>query len=334
VGLASADVFKAGADRLMVTQNSDGGWDWPLWDFNPKLSNDPEILAPTAMGLAQTYRLTSDPNCLAALKKAGTYLLNKTPQQITPEDGYFAVALDGILGGTTYTDFVKKNFYEPLAKGTYLYLGPDFPAMKVDTERYVWILWQEVGGEAPNLAALDCGFGLYAAHLVGADTKPWIDATKLRINCLIAGDGYDVLGLAGAVLGLASVKENIDPTTGSYASAGSLADLASILVSYQLSTGGFTWNSLCTKEDAGNEAVEETAIALLALNEVDGSRYLAPITKAADFLRKAQLPTGGWENYFGQGEFNQLTGEALWAIGAAQEVQAKQPKAGSAVPTP
>lgn len=240
MSITSADVYQAGGARLIATQNGDGGWDWPVRDVNPKVSNAPSILAPTAMGLVQTYRVTGDPNCLAALKKAAAYLLKKTPLEISVEDGYLAPALDEILGGTTYTKFVKENFFDSLAKGTYDYLGTG--GVKIDTARYIQILRQQRAGDGvPNLAAFDCGMGLYAAHLIGADTKPWIAAAKAEINELSREGVYDVLGLAGAVLGLASVGETVDPTAGAHAAAGSLADLAGILAGYQLASGGFTW---------------------------------------------------------------------------------------------
>jgi len=333
MGLASAEVYKAGGGRLIATQNGDGGWDWPVRDLNPKVSNAPGILAPTAMGLVQTYRVTGDPNCLGALKKAAAYFLKKTPLEMTPEDGYLAVALDAVLGGTTYTAFAKKNFFDPLANGTYDYLGTG--GLKINTERYIQIIRQQrVGDGVPNLAAFDCGMGLYAAHLVGADTKPWIAATKAKINELSPQGVYDVLGLAGAVLGLASVGETVVPTTGAYAAAGSLTDLAGILAGYQLATGGFTWNALSMGEGVHNETGQETAFALLALKEVDSSLYLNRIAGAAAYLKTSQLPTGGWEDYFGQGEYNELTGEALWAVGAADQIPASQPVNKTVVPTP
>ena len=331
MGLASAEVYKAGGERLIATQNGDGGWDWPVRDLNPKVSNAPNILAPTAMGLVQTYRVTGDPNCLEALKKAAGYLLKKAPLAITPEDGCLAVALDEVLGVTTYTEFVKKNLFDSLAKGTYDYLG----IANINTERYVQIIrLQRAGDGVPNLAAFDCGMGLYAAHLVGADTKPWIAATKAEINELSPEGVYDVLGLAGAVLGLASVGETVDPTAGAHKAAASLADLASILAGYQLSSGGFTWNALSMGEGVDNETGQETAFALLALKEVDSSLYRDKITGAAAYLKTSQLPTGGWEDYFGQGEYNELTGEALWAVGAADQIPASQPEDKTVVPTP
>jgi hypothetical protein len=187
---------------------------------------------------------------------------------------------------------------------------------------YVSVLrWVREQQEIPNLAALDCGIGLYSAGLVKADTKAWLEGTKTAINELDTGDVYDVLGLAGAVLGLASVKVEFDPTAGAYAGAASLADLADALASYQLATGGFTWNSHNMAEGAGNESVQETAMAILALNEVNGSKYAEVIAKASVYLESVVLSTGGWENALGEGENNEVTGESLWAIRVASLIQ-------------
>jgi hypothetical protein len=67
-------------------------------------------------------------------------------------------------------------------------------------------------------------------------------------------------------------------------------------------------------EDDGNETIQETAYALLALNEFDSATYASDILSAASYMIGAQIGTGGWENYAGAGENNEITGEALWAI--------------------
>ena len=325
-----AEVFQEGGDRLVATQKRDGGWDWPLsrdpvvLGLLPLSSNAPNILAPTGMGLLYAYLSTGDPGQLEALTNAAGNLLSKTPQLITPSDGYFAAALDVVFEVTTHTDYVNEKFYEPLAAGAYDFLGDG--TLLVDTPKYIAIMrWLRDRQGAPNLAALDCGVGLFAASLIGADTAPWIAATKAEVDELDGGDVYSVLGLAGAVFGLASVGEDIDPTEGEYAAADSLADLAAVLAGYQLSTGGFTWNSLNMEEDAANETVQETAFAILALNEVDRQAYLVNIENAAAYLEGVRLPTGGWENFLGEGENNEVTGESLWALWMAQQAQVDEP---------
>ena len=85
----------------------------------------------------------------------------------------------------------------------------------------------------------------------------------------------DVVCLAGAVYGLAYVGEDFDPTAGSHAAAGSLADLGAILASYQiLPSGGFAWNSAWVIPDDGDESIQETAYAILALDKLDRAQYL------------------------------------------------------------
>lgn len=322
--LAPAGVFQEGADRLVAMQNDDGGWDWPLSDRDPLSSNAPNILAPTGMGLLYAYLWTGDPNHLEALGSVAANLLSKPPRLITPSDGYLAAALDVVFAVTTHTEYVNEKFYEPLAAGAYDFLGDG--TLLVDTSQYIAIMrWLRDRQGASNLAALDCGVGLYAAHLMGADTSAWIAATKAEVNELDGGDIYGVLGLAGAVFGLAAVGEDIDPDEGEHAAADSLADLAAVLAGYQLSTGGFTWNSLSMEEDAANETVQETAFAILALNEFDRQAYLATIENAAGYLEGVRLPTGGWENFLGEGENNEVTGESLWALWVAQQGEVKEP---------
>jgi hypothetical protein len=167
------------------------------------------------------------------------------------------------------------------------------------------------------MAAWDIGMGIVGAASVGADTTAWISGTEASINALNSNNYYDVLGLAGAVYGLSFAHQNFDPTAGSLAGANSVADLADTLASYQIAGGGFAWNSNYVISNDGDESVQETAYAILALNEVNRGKYLGNISGASSYLLNVQLPTGGWENYSGDGENNELTGEALWGMSAA-----------------
>jgi hypothetical protein len=267
------------------------------------------------MGLAQAYLTTGDSGQLAALQDAGALLLTKT-NNFSPSDGYLAVQLDQIFGGTAYSDYVKANYYDKLAAGTYDRNGA---GTLYNTAQYVDLIRDSRASQGiGNLAAWDVGMGLVAAGEIGADTTAWIDGTKAEINELNGAEYYDVVGLAGALFGLASVGEDFDPTAGQHALASSLGDLADILASYQIATsGGFDWNSNYVIPNDFDESVQETAYAILALNAVDRAAYIAEIESASDYLKSAQLGTGGWEGYVGSGENNELTGEALWAMKTA-----------------
>lgn len=309
---AEANVFTVmqnGGSRLAATQYTDGGWGWPL-NAPPTYEN---IIGPIAMGLAQAYRVTGDPAMLSALQDAAAYFQSKPTGYFSPSDGYIAAELDSILGGTANTDFVKANFYDQLAAGTYNRKGL---GTLYDTAGYINLIRtsRESQGIA-NLAAWDIGIGIVGAAAVGADTTEWINGTKAEIDELDGSAYYDVVGLAGAIFGLATVGEDYDPIAGEHAAASNINDLADILASYQIGlSGGFTWNSNYLNPNEGNETVQETAYAILALKEVGG--YGNVIDRASQYLQSVQLSTGGWENYAGDGENNEVTGEALWAISA------------------
>jgi hypothetical protein len=309
------DAFQRGASRLTGLQNNDGGWDWPLYDGDPTSGSAPNTIGPIGMGLAQAYLHTSDASHRAALEKVGAFLMAKT-NTFSPSDGYLAAALDSIFGGTDYVDHVNTYFYGPLAAGTYNRNGA---GTLYGTASYIQLIRNARHGSGiGNLAAWDIGMGLVGAAAAGADTAPWIAGVEAEINLLDGSQYYDVLGLAGAVYGLAYVGEDFDPTSGQHAMASNLAGLGTILASYQLPSGGFTWNM--GYRTAGNESNQETAYAILALEKLNHSAYLPSIVPAADYLYSVQLGTGGWNGYPGDPEENnEVTGEALWAIATAYQ---------------
>ena len=310
-GITQADLFQDGGDRLTALQNDDGGWDWPLDDSTPTNESPLNTVGPIAMGLAQAYHKTGDSSHLSALQNAGGLLLSKT-NNFSPSDGYLAVELDSIFGGSAYSSHVMTNFYNPLAAGTYDKSGE---GTLYDTAGYVNLVRTARANQGiGNLAAWDVGIGLYAADLIGASTTAWSDGVKAEIDELDGTAYYDVIGLAGAVMGLAAAGDTYDPISGEHAAASSLSDLAGILAGYQLGTGGFTWNSEYLVEDDDNETIQETAYAVLALLEFNSTTYASEITSAQDYIAIAQLGTGGWESYTGAGENNEITGEALWAV--------------------
>ena len=310
----SGSVFQNGADRLTSKQYTDGSWGWPL-EAPPTYGN---IVGPIAMGLAKAYYYTDNPSHLTALSNAGAYLLTKT-NNFSPSDGYLAATLDQIFGGSTYVQYLTDNFYDPLAAGTYNRNGA---GTLYNTATYVQLVRTNRSGSQANLAAWDVGMGLVGAAMCGASTSEWIDGVKGEINELDGTADYDVIGLAGALYGLAYVGEEFDPTAGQHAAASNLQDLADTLAQYQISSGGFAWNSLWVIPNDNNEAIQETAYAMLALAKVNSQRYSSNIVNAGNYIMSVQLPSGGWEDYTGAGENNEVTGEALWGMSISVEKQA------------
>ncbi len=303
----------AGGRRLASVQNNDGGWDWAVPDDgNPANASPLNTIGPIGRGLARAYELTGDPAMLTALQNVGGLLLTKA-NNFSPSDGYLAVTLDEILGGTAYTDHVNAGFYGPLAAGTYDRNGA---GTLYSTATYIDLIQNaRHGGGIGNLAAWDIGMGTVAAAsagVTGSELGDWIQGVKDEVDLLDGAGYYDVIGLAGAVYALAFTGEDFDPTGGEHAAASSLSDLADILVTYQLSTGGFTWNSYAVIEDDGNETIQESSYAVLALLEMNG--YGSEVLAAVDYINSVQLCTGGWANYVGDGENNEVTAEALWGV--------------------
>lgn len=306
--------LRLGGGRLVATQNTDGGWDWPGDDGNPSNTSPLNTIAPIAMGLSQAYQQTGDANQLAALQAAAGLLRSKST--FSGQDGYVAVQLDAILGGSANTDYVRANFYDKLANGTY-----DRNGTLYNTADYVTLVRNYRTGTQANMAAWDVGMGLVAAAAIGADTAEWITGTKAEIDEIDSNNSYyDVIGLAGSIYGLASVGEDYDPLVGQLAAANSLIDLGQILAGFQIDVGGFAWNANYVIANDYNEEVQETAYAMLALNQLDAVLFNNEIRGAATYLESVQLTTGGWENYFGSGENNEVTAEALWALNEAAPV--------------
>jgi hypothetical protein len=302
--------LQAGGDRLAATQNTDGGWGWPLTGTSQQ-----NTIGPIAMGLAKAYLNTGSASQLTALQNAGTFLSAKT-NTFSPPDGYLAAELDQIFGGNTYKNHVKTYYYDKLAAGTYQINGV---GTSYTTATYVaYIRSNRESQGIPNLAAWDLGMGLVGAASCGASTSDWIAGVKAEINELDGNSQYDVIGLAGAIYGLAFVGEDFDPTSGEHAAASNLNDLAHDLSLYQINNGGFADNK--NNVSPGHESNQETSYAILALNEVNRSTYLNNIQGASNYLITVQVDTGGWNNESGGNpadENNEVTGEALWGISTA-----------------
>ncbi len=305
---ANATVFQTGGNRLVSTQNNDGGWDWPLDNGDSTTGSASNTIAPIAMGLSQAYQQTGDANQLVSLQKAAAFLQSKTV--FSTQDGYLAVQLDAILGGSANTDYVTTNFYDKLATGTYNRNGTLY-----NTSEYVTLARNYRTGTQANLAAWDVGMGLVAASAIGADTTAWVAGTKAEIDEIDSNSSYyDVIGLAGSIYGLASAGEDYDPLVGQFSAANSLIDLGQILAGFQIDMGGFAWHANYVIANDGNEEIQETAYAVLALNQLDAAMFSANIQGASSYLTSVQLASGGWENYSFSGENNEVTAEALWAL--------------------
>jgi collagen type VII alpha len=298
--------IQKGGDRLSAVQVSDGGFAWPLTGGSAQ-----NIIAPTAMGLAQAYLQTASPTQRLAVQNAGAFLLAKT-NTFAVSDGYLAAQLDRILGGSIYRDYIKANFYDKLSAGTYMVNTFGTVTGPYNLAGFLAFRHNYRAGGQSNVAAWDIGISVVSASAVGVDTAPWLAQLQTEINALDAAKANDILGLAGAVYGLATTGTNFVPSAGEFAGAAGIKGLADRLAAFQVN--GTTFSKVSVPQD---NDFQTTAYAVLALNQADRYSYLGNILSAADFMSASQLPTGGWEMSTGSGEYNEATGEVLWAITAA-----------------
>jgi hypothetical protein len=306
--------FQAAANRLVALQNTDGGWDDPLDLGDRSAPGSMESLAQIGIGLAKAYNEVRSQNYRLALENVGSLLLTKK-DNFRPCDGLLAKQLDGIFGGSTYSSFVKSQFYDKLEAGEYsefdiTYSGvPEYTASYADAfygTNAVWYL----------------GMSLASAKAVGVtSTSEWCDGVKMalgQIDSLQGPGSYETRDLAAGIYGLTMAGERnfAEPLEGRFSGITTVTALADELLTLQLTSGGFKADKVL---GAGSESIDGTACALLALTTVGGSKYKTAVQGAAAYVRLAQLGTGGWENELGSGESNAMTGMAVLGLAAVPE---------------
>ena len=325
VSVASADTFVDGGDRLVGLQNDDGGWDWPLDDGTSANASPTNTAAPIAMGLLAAYEQTGDTAYLNSAIEAGDFIKAVSPPHSTG-NGIFMHNLSQVTGNASYAADVKTEFYDALAGNNY-----DKSGTLYGTAGYAqFILDLREGQNYKNLGVWDVGLAAAGSAMLGSSQGQLNDWAAALENGLNNWEGdystgessFSVMGLSGGIYGLAAMDMDLSASisSGNYLDgAASLTDLADILVSYQASSGGFSMYADYIYDDY--TGVQETAYAILALNEVDSDLYATQISSAAQWLMDVQLSTGGWaggwEGIDPTRENNEVTGEALWATSVA-----------------
>lgn len=318
-GTVHASTFVDGGNRLMNTQMPDGSWEWTL-ESGVSSTNQ---AAPAGMGLLAAYNQTGDMNYLHQAIAAGEFIIVNSPTHHT-QNGIFMKELSRVTGDSRYADTVKSDYYDALEAGTFEKGGSFY-----NTASYAqYILDLRVDQEYDNLALWDLGVAAYGAELIGSSESElitWGNYIETGLNAWHSaysstGNNYAVLGLAGSILGLAALNQDLDnPISGGDYLDGAMTagDLANILITYQGPSGGFSkYPDYPLDMYAGAQA---TAFSIIALIELDAELYDTQINAASSWLQSIQLETGGWsDGWAGIGkERNEVTGEVLWAVNAA-----------------
>ncbi len=337
--------IQAGADHIIGYQCTDGGWGWPHTACPTTTFSN--ITGPIALGLLRAWELTGDAGTLAAAVEAGDYDVAAVFPNATPSFGSFAPAflrtLSGASGDSSYSDHAASEFFDELTAGTYgdagVY-GAFFPA---DTYDYLDRHKTLRSGGTINLRPWDMQLMPWVAGLIGnADSTTPLDGVSQQdtflndavldgLDTLVESGTWDLLGLAGAIRGLAlngnTTFAAIDaPAFDDIDGLTALCDLADVLVSFQNTNGSWSWvSTLQNPIDPSDEDTQTTAYAVLALEaadaagctEVPGGQFTSQIAAGRAWLASMQDVDGGFFSYPGGDHNIEAEAEALHATAIA-----------------
>jgi hypothetical protein len=318
------DHLDLGTEHILDQQCQNGGFGWPHADCSATYHN---ITAPILLGVLGTYYLTFDGVQLVGALNGGAFDLVYTYANGEARFGSFTalymLRLGNVAGNTTFLDHVEVNLFDELAAGTY---GPD------DFDTAGWIANIQTGRsgawvnlrpwEFQALISVSKALGqpgqddlFEAAILDGLDTLDNSDSSAVF---------SDILGVAGAVKGLADARilsfpPIVAPLHGGVNGIDNLQDLAAYLASLQNPSGSWYWHSNLSAPTTGDEDVQTTAyatLALLAVDKLTAASYQPATESARDWMLSLQLPDGGFPQWPGGDENTEVEGEALTAIAA------------------
>lgn len=328
--------MQAAADHIMTYQCLDGGWGWPHTAC--PTTTFANITGPIALGLLRIWEVTGDPATLAGAVAGGDFDLTSVYPNLTPAFGSFSPgflhSLTLATSDSDYSDYAATGFFDALTAGTYGDPGVSafFPA---DTYDYLARHKSLRSGSLINLRPWDMHLMPWVAGLIGnADSTTPLDAISQQdtfrddsvldgLDTLDEGLQYDLLGLAGAIRGLAlngtttfpaisaPLFDDIDTLT-------DLCDLADVLVSFQNSDGSWSWvSSLQNPVDPTDKDTQTTAYAVLALVAAQDAgctaAYNSEIAAGREFLDSMQDGTGGFASYPTGAHNIEAEAEAAWA---------------------
>jgi hypothetical protein len=276
-------IITKGADRLVNTQNNDGGWEWEIPSTDP--TSAPNTLGVTAQGILDAYKINKNSVYLNAC--IGTYnlmVINAADTGTDPQihrmrgpDITFLVELSEVTGNRTYADFAKT--------------------------RYLSALLEFGGNTATGFAEFIRVRRIGLPALISWDINLYIQGV-LALNRYYAGQGFDTDAnfMAEVIYNSLYVAKDFDFTattqtsywlayTGAieaFTTTGLHLDkidsLKSALVASQLTDGHFP-------EHGGDSVLQTTAYAVMALLKV-GENDAAE--KGVRYLVNTQSVDGIW----------------------------------------
>ena len=316
------DHLVLGTEHILDQQCYNGGFGWPHDDCSATYHN---ITGPILIGALHTYYFTREPSPIVGALAGGAFDLSYKYDNGESRFGTFtaifmldlAVASDN----ATFSTFASTGLFDELAAGTY---SPN------DYDTAGWITSIQNGRTGPwiNLRSWEFHTLIQAARILGQSGQNGLfeQAVLDGLTTLDNSDPdnvySDIIGLAGAVRGLADARRYNFPAIVAPLHSGvngidNLEDLAAYLASLQNPNGSWYWHSNLAAPATGDEDIQTTAYAILALLEVDimtAASYQGATESARNYLLSMQLPNGGFPEWPGGPENTEVEGEAVTAV--------------------
>ncbi len=291
-----------GADRLVETQNNDGGWEWMNPDTDPNTYPESygsykNTIGVTAQGLLDAYVLTRDKDYLNAAKDAAGYIEDLSDQtwRIRGPDIPFLVELAEVTGDSNYADLAKSEYEEALTN--------------------------QGGGTAKGFAESVRDGRQGNPSLISWDINLYVQGA-LALDRYFSGQGFDdnakdMTEVIYDSLYVSPVDFDLgDETQSEYwlSNTGAIGAFASTGL-HSSERNSLLENLIDSQKNDGHfvgvgdgSDAQTTAYAVMSLLK---SYQIAPSTEGVDYLKDSQLSNGGW-NY--PDENTEVTSEAAQAL--------------------
>ena len=320
--LIAVDHLLLGTEHILDQQCHNGGFGWPHDSCAATFHN---ITAPIILGVLGTYYFTLDPTYLVGALNGGAFDLTDTfdngEAKFSTFTPIFLHDLALASGNTSFSTWVTTGLFDELVAGTY---GPD----DLDTAGWIAAIETNRSGAWVNLRPWEFSTLIPAARALGQTGQDdlfeqgVLDGLDTLDNSDPSTVFHDVLGVAGAVRGLAYAGRYTFPAAVAPLHSGvngidNLEALAAYLASLQNPNGSWNWHSNLAAPTTVDEDTQTTAYALLALRQVDlmtAASSQAATESARDYLLSMQLPSGGFPEWPGGPENTEVEGEAVNAI--------------------
>ena len=314
------------AERLVMNQNNDNGWDW-IENNEKTTASSKNLFGVIGMGLLKAYETTDNSDYFASAEKAAYKITSVWC------DNYNGVKVDCPTAGTSWLGgggYTNEDILFLQRIGKYYNDGNTFTTK---AEQAIVERWDAYGNNAQLVYDFIKGLreGQPALDLFYWDLEPIMEATVDAANTI--SDSNEAIVLRNNALDLAKLVANDQWGAGyfikSWANSDSRLGQASAIRILQLAddmtfdvdygteiTDGIT--ALLTQQQTDGsfeyghkKSIQATAYSVLAL---EAAGYHSDAQNAVNYIESQQLSNGGWYEEEGSDEYPEINSEALRAM--------------------